>query len=137
MVVDVLRHYEGGRESDDKLIAKSMKIQCKIEEKSVKIEVWRGRKSKKSISGGVLEGLGASWGVLGGCGAILEDFFGDIGAKMGATWAKLEPSWQQVAPKMGHVSAKMAMLGSVWEALAEFWEYFWSIFADALDIKKH
>ena len=84
-----------------------------------------------------MEGLGASWGVLGGCGAILEDFFGDIGAKMGATWAKLEPSWQQVAPKMGHVSAKMAMLGSFWEALAEFWEYFWSILVDALDIKKH
>ena len=82
-------------------------------------------------------GLGASWGVLGGYGAILEDFFGDIGAKLGATWAKLEPSWQQVAPKMGHVSAKMAMLGSLLEALAEFWEYFWSILADALDIKKH
>ena len=137
MVVDVLRHYEGGRESDDKLIKKTSKNQYKIEEKSVEIEVWRGRKSKKSVSGGVLEGLGASWGVLGGCGAILEDFFGDIGAKMGATWAKLEPSWQQVAPKMGHVSAKMAMLGSFWEALAEFWEYFWSILVDALDIKKH
>ena len=82
-------------------------------------------------------GLGASWGVLGGYGAILEDFFGDIGAKLGATWAKLEPSWQQVAPKMGHVSAKMAMLGSLLEALAEFWEYFWSILVDALDIKKH
>ena len=38
---------------------------------------------------------------------------------------------------MGHVSAKMAMLGSFWEALAEFLEYFWSILADALDIKKH
>ena len=37
---------------------------------------------------------------------------------------------------MGHVSAKMAMLGSVWEALAEFREYFSSILADALDIKK-
>ena len=81
-------------------------------------------------------GLGASWGVLGGYGAILEDFFGDIGAKLGATWAKLEPSWQQVAPKMGHVSAKMAMLGSFWEALAEFRKPFWSILADALDIKK-
>ena len=55
------------------------------------------------MSGGVLGGLGASWGVLGGYGAILEDFFGDIGAKLGATWAKLEPSWQQVAPKMGYV----------------------------------
>ena len=66
----------------------------------------------------------------------MESFFGDIGAKMGATWAKLEPSWQQVAPKMGHVSAKMAMLGSVWEALVEFLEHFWSILADALDIKK-
>ena len=83
-----------------------------------------------------MEGLGASWGVLGGCGAILEDFFGDIGAKMGATCAKLEPSWQQVAPKMGHVSAKIAMLGSFWEALAEFWEYFWSILVDAVDIRK-
>ena len=89
------------------------------------------------MSGGVLEGLGASLGVLGGCDVILGDFFGDIGAKMVATWAKLEPSWQQVAPKMGHVSAKMAMLGSVWEALDEFWEHFWSILADALDIKKH
>ena len=79
--------------------------------------------------------LEASWRVLGGCGAILEDF-GDIGAKMGATWAKLEPSWQQVAPKMGHVSAKMAMLGSVWEALVEFWEHFWNILVDALDTKK-
>ena len=58
-------------------------------------------------------------GVLGSYGAILEDVFGDIGAKMGATWAKLEPSWQQVAPKMGHVSAKMAMLGSCWEAFLE------------------
>ena len=58
------------------------------------------------MSGGVLEGLGASWGVLGGCGAILEDFFRYIGAKM------------------GHVSAKMATLGSFWEASAEFWEYF-------------
>ena len=65
-------------------------------------------------------GLGASWGVLGGCGAILDDFFGDIVAKMGATLAKLEPSWPQVAPKMGHVSAKMAMLGLVLEALVEF-----------------
>ena len=81
-------------------------------------------------------GLGASWGVLGGYGAILEDFFGDIGAKLGATWAKLEPSWQQVAPKMGHVSAKMAVLGSVWEALNDFLAYFLSILADALDIKK-
>ena len=82
-------------------------------------------------------GLGASWGVLGGYGAISEDFFGDIGTKLGATWAKLEPSWQQIAPKMGHVSAKMAMLGSFWEALAEFWELFWSILVDALDNKKH
>ena len=81
-------------------------------------------------------GLGASWGVLGGYGAILEDFFGDIGAKLGATWAKLEPCWQQVAPKMGHVSAKMAMLGSFWGALAEFWEYFGGILVDAQDIKK-
>ena len=89
----------------------------------MKIEVWRGPKSKKIV---VWRRLGGSWGVLGGCGAILEDFFGDIGAKMGATWAKLEPSW----------SAKMAMLGSVWEALDEFWEHFWSILADALDIKK-
>ena len=102
---------------------------------------WKSRSGgvenrRKSVSGGVLEGLGASWGVLGGCGAILEDFFGDIGAKMGATWAKLEPSWQQVAPKMGHVSAKMAMLGSLWEALAEFWKLFWSILANALNIKK-
>ena len=55
--------------------------------KSVKLEVWRGRKSKK-IS--VWRCLGGSWRVLGGCGAIWEDFFGDIGAKMGATWAKLE-----------------------------------------------
>ena len=68
---------------------------------------------------------------------ILEGFFGDIEAKMVATWAKLEPSWQQVASKMGHVSAKMAMLGSVWEALAEFREHFLSILADALDIEKH
>ena len=35
---------------------------------------------------------------------ILEGFFGDIEAKMVATWAKLEPSWQQNASKMGHVS---------------------------------
>jgi hypothetical protein len=102
----------------------------------LKIKVWRGPKSKKIV---VWRRLGVFWrvlGRLGGCGAILEDFFGDIVAKMGATWAKLEPSWQQVAPKMGHVSAKMAMLGSVWEALVEFWEHFWSILADALDIKK-
>ena len=66
---------------------------------------------------------------------IWEGFFGDIGANMSATWAKLEPSWQQVGPKMGYVGAKMAMLGSVWEALVEFWEHFWSILADALDIK--
>ena len=50
------------------------------------------------MSGGVLGGLGASWGVLGGYGAILGDFFGDIGAKMGATWAKLEPSCVQDGP---------------------------------------
>ena len=82
-------------------------------------------------------GLGASWGVFGCCGLILEGFFGDIGAKMVATWAKLEPSWQQVASKMGHVSAKMAMLGSVLEALVEFWWHFRSTLADVLDIKKH
>ena len=102
----------------------------------MKIEVRRGRKSKKID---VWRRLGGSWrvlGRLGGYGAIWVDFFGDIGAKLGATWAKLEPSWQQVAPKMGHVSAKMAMLGSFWEALAEFWKLFLSILADALDIKK-
>ena len=82
----------------------------------------------------VLARLGASWGAVA---RFWEIFVGDIGAKMGATWAKLEPSWQQVAPKMGHVSAKMAMLGSFWEALAEFWELFWSILVDALDNKKH
>ena len=84
-----------------------------------------------------MDGLGAFWGVLGGCGVILERSFGDIGAKIVATWAKLEPSWRQVAPKMGHVSAKMAMLGSFWEALGRFWEHFGSSLADALDIKKH
>ena len=84
-----------------------------------------------------MERLGASWGVLGGCGVISGFFFRDVGAKIVATWAKLEPSWQQVAPKMGHVSAKMAMLGSVWEALLELWEHFGSILADVLDIKKH
>ena len=62
--------------------------------------------------------------------------FGELGAKMGPRWAQDGPSWQQVAPKMGHVSTKMAMLGSVWKALVEFWEHFWSILADALDIKK-
>ena len=82
-----------------------------------------------------MESFGASWGVLRSCGAILEDIFGDIGAKMGATWAKLEPSWQQVAPKKGHVSAKMAMLGLFLEALVEFWKFFWSILADAFDIE--
>ena len=81
-------------------------------------------------------GLGASWGVLGGYGAILEDFFGDIGAKLGATWAKLEPSWQQVAPKMGHVSAKMAMLGSFWEALAEFGKLFSEHFGRCIGYQK-
>ena len=76
------------------------------------------------------------WGGFGDFfGTFLEGFFGDIGAKMVATWAKLEPSWQQVAPKMGHVSAKMAMLGSIWEALVEFWKHFWSILADALATK--
>ena len=83
-----------------------------------------------------MRGLGASWGIFGCCGVILEGFFEDIWAKMVATWAKLEPSWQQNASKMGHFSAKMAMLGSYWKALAEFWEHFWSILADALDIKK-
>ena len=29
MVVDVLRHDEGGRESDDKLLEKTLKNQCK------------------------------------------------------------------------------------------------------------
>ena len=65
------------------------------------------------MSGAVLECLGASLGVLGGCGVILGVFFGGIRAQMVATWAKLEPSWQQNASKMGHVSAKMAMLGSL------------------------
>ena len=82
-----------------------------------------------------MEGLGASWGVLGGCGAILEDFFGAIGAKMGATCAKLEPTWQQVAAKMGHDDIA-DMLGSVWEALVELGEHFWGVLADALDIRK-
>ena len=133
-MVDVLRHYEGGRESDDKLIEKYIQ---KSMQHWIKICENRGLEGSKIKKIGVWRCLGGSWRVLGGCCAILEDFFGDIGAKMDATWAKLEPSWQQVAPKMGHVSAKMAMLGSVWEALAEFLEYFWSILADALDIKNH
>ena len=60
VVVDVLRHYEGGREADDKLIKKNIK-------KSVKIEVWRGRKSKKI---GVWRCLGGSWRVLGRLGGL-------------------------------------------------------------------
>ena len=64
-------------------------------------------------------GLGASWGVFGGCGAILKGFSRDIGVKM------------------GHVGAQMAMLGSFWEALGGSLEHFWSNLADALDIKKH
>ena len=83
-----------------------------------------------------MEGLGASWSVLGRYGAILSDLFREVGAKMGATGAKLEPSWQQVAPKMSHVSVKMGMLGSLWEALGGFGKHCWSILADALDIKK-
>ena len=39
---------------------------------------------------------------------ILGGVFGNIGAKIGATWAELEPSKQQVGPKMGHVSAKIS-----------------------------
>ena len=68
---------------------------------------------RKSMSGG-------SWGVLGSRGVILEGVFGDIGAKIGATWPELEPSKQQVGPKMGHVSAKTPMFGSLWGASAEF-----------------
>ena len=62
---------------------------------------------------------------------ILECFFGDIEAKMVATWAKLEPSWQQVASKMGYVSTKTAMLDSVWLWLnlgcifCAFWQMRW------------
>ena len=74
-------------------------------------------------------GLGASWGAV-------ARFWGTSLETLWRRWAQHGPSWQQVAPKMGHVSAKMAMLGSVWEALVEFWEHFWSILADALDIKK-
>ena len=47
------------------------------------------------MSGGVLARLGASWG---SCGMILEGVFGDIGAKIGATWAKLAASWSQGGP---------------------------------------
>ena len=79
------------------------------------------------MSGGV---LGGHRGVLGSCGAILDDFFGNIGAKMGATWAKLEPSWQQVGPKMGHVRwpcwphfGRLKLnLGSIFGA---FWQMRW------------
>ena len=113
---------------DDKIIEESSNHK-KSYGKLLKIEVWRGPKSKKNE---VWRRLGGSWR-----GVMLETFFGGIWANMGATWAKLETRWQQVGPKMGHVSAKMAMLGSLWETLAEFGEHCLSILADALDIKKH
>ena len=102
MVVDVLRHYEGGRESDDKLIEKTSKDQCKIEEKSVKIEGWRGRKSKKI---GVWRCLGGSWRVLGRLGGLWRDFgrlfwrhWGEDGRNMGQAGAKLAASCAQDGP---------------------------------------
>ena len=101
--------------------------------KWMKINVWRGPKSKKIDVWGR---LGASWGVLERCGLILEGFFRDIEAKMGATWAELEPSKQQVGPKMSHVSVKMAMLRSFWETLTDFRKHFWCILSLALDIKE-
>ena len=86
MVVDVLRHYEGERESDDKLIAKSMKNRCKIEEKSVKIEVWRGRKSKEI---GVWRCLGGSWRVLGLLGGAVARFGKIVVETLRRRWAML------------------------------------------------
>ena len=98
MVVDVLRRYEGGGESDDKLIEKVLKSNAKMI-KLVKIRVWRGRKLRKKGVWGCLEG---SWRVLGRLGGLWRDFgrffWGDIGAKKGATWAKLAASCGQDGP---------------------------------------
>ena len=95
MVVDVLRHYEGGREADDKLIKKTTK-------KSMKIEVWKGRKSKKI---GVSRRLGGSWRVLGRLGGLWCDFgrlfwrhWGEVGRNMGQVGAKLAASCAQDGP---------------------------------------
>ena len=80
-----------------------------------------------------MAGFGASWGLWRDFGRLFWRHCGEDGRNIGHVGAKLATSCAQD----GHVSAKMAMLGSVWEALVEFWEHFWSILADALDIKKH
>ena len=68
--------------------------------------------------------LGASWGLWRDFGGLFWRHCGEDGRNIGHVGAKLAAS-----------CAKMAMLGSVWEALVEFWEHFWSILADALDVK--
>ena len=73
-LVDGWMHYEGGGESVDKVIEKhetSMQILFKNTGKSVKIDVWRGRKSKKID---VWRRLGVSWRVLGRLGVLWRDF---------------------------------------------------------------
>jgi len=63
-VVDVLRHYEGGGELEDKLLEKVIKIFAKFIKNQGKSTSGRVENRRKSMLGGVLGALGASWGVL-------------------------------------------------------------------------
>ena len=131
MVVGALRHYEGGGESNDKLIEKTGN-RCKIDEALVKIENWRGRKSKKI---GVWRCLGGSWRVLGRLRGAVVRFWKTFLETLGRRWAQHGPSWSQVGSKL---RPRWAMLAPRWPCWAQFgrlWLNFGSIFGAFLQMR--
>ena len=71
-------------------------------------------------------------GVLGGCGAILEDFFGDIGAKLVDVWAPFGAFWRPSGVQEVILGSSWASFGGFWEHFAQIWGIFLVTFFDSV-----
>ena len=86
---------------------------------------WKSRSGgvqnrRKSLSGGVLAGFGASWGVLGAVARFWRTFWrhcGEDGRNMGQVGAKLRPRWAMLAPRW-----------PCWDQFGRLWLNFGNIF---------
>ena len=102
---------------------KSIKNQSKMDQKSVKIEVWRA-------PGQVWRPLGPSWAIQ----RIFEGILDRLGGVLEASWAgkvaNMAPTWPQVGSQVGAKMDKKSIQKSIKKLMAPglgFWNIFGSI----------
>ena len=112
-----------------KINQKSIKNGLKMDQKSVKIEVWRA-------PGQVWRPLGPSWAIQ----RIFEGILDRLGGVLEASWAgkvaNMAPTWPQVGSQVGAKMDKKSIQKSIkklmppgigfWKDFGGFWEGKWS-----------